>query len=382
MDYRFESDTSAIKIDDSTPIISEQAAAIGGEAKYYDFGKAEGNWEYFNPSIVERPDGIWLIVRRAEPHPQGFHFGQNYIWAFKMDDDAKTPQMGIRLKWMNHEPSQQFEDPRGFYHPRINQTIIGACTFIWYPTQPWTGAHQCIGSFDDKWVCQKMDYPIIGGNPGIIKRIEKPENYEKNWVWWLQNEQLHLLYKSQPWMVAQFGNTWRDVTYWKQEEGARWAYGDVRGGTTPVQVGKYYFTFHHSSLPWKGRWRRYYAGAIAYESKPPYRPMLITTDPLLTGSQNDKWEYGKPLVVFPCGALFKNDQWLVTLGVNDMRAAWMTLSHDKLMERMRPIGDVPNLPVFTKSAITQEEALKEKRRAQAAKARAALAKKRKLVAVK
>lgn len=377
--------------DDSTPSIIEQAKVSGWKAEYYDFGKAEREGtEYFNPAIVERSDGLWLLVRRSEPHPQGFQFGQNDVWAFMLDETGKTPKFGKRLKWMNREPSQHFEDPRGFYHARINQTLIGTCTFVWYPNQPWTGAHQCLGAFDENWICQKMDYPKIGGNPGEMKRIEKHENYEKNWLWWLANDQLHLLYKAHPWMVIQFGKTWSEPVYWKLEEGAKWAYGDIRGGTTPVQVGDYYFTFHHSSLPWKGRYRRYYAGCLAFEAKPPFKPVLITPEPILTGSQNDDWVMRKPLVIFPCGALYRNGIWLVTAGVNDLKAAWIELSHESLLSRMCSIGD--HTTIFTESGLSHGEQLAhgiyaeivpevkntklEKLRANAAKARAVLAEKR------
>src|SRR6266481_6607164 len=105
-----------IPIEDSTPTILEQAKREGWECQYYDFGLLEGKGDdYFNPSIVERPDGLWLLVRRAEPHPQGFQFGQNSVWAFKLNEDGTTPMFGKRLKWISNEPSQHFEDPRGFY---------------------------------------------------------------------------------------------------------------------------------------------------------------------------------------------------------------------------------------------------------------------------
>lgn len=375
-------DRDFIPVEDSTPSIIDQAKAAGFEAQYYHFGKAEGNYEYFNPSIVQRPDGLWLLVRRAEPHPMGFHFGQNDIWAFLLDDTGTIPRMGKRLRWLNHEASQQFEDPRGFYHPRINQTLVGACTFIWYPNEPWTGAHQCFGAFtcspesQDDWTCARMNYPRIGGNPGEMKRIEKHENYEKNWLWWLHDDRLHLLYKAKPWLVFQFGETWSDTTEWKLEDGASWSFGDIRGGTTPVRVGDYYFTFHHSSLPWKGRYRRYYAGCLAFDAQPPFTPRLITKEPILVGSQNDFWTQSKPLVVFPCGALHKDGQWTVSLGVNDLKAAWLKLSHESLLSRMTSLDD--SQPIFMQSGLSPKELRLQKLRENLAKARAARKSKREM----
>src|SRR6185369_2535490 len=188
--------------------------------------------DWFNPSIVRREDGIWLIVRGSEPHPQGFQFGQNSIWAFEMDDTGKTPKRGIRLRWRDTVPDQHFEDPRGFYHGGIDQTIIGACTFVWYPDRTWTGAHQCIGSFDEQWECSKVDYPQIGGSPGRLEMITDKKKYEKNWLPFLHDNRLHILYKANPWMMVGYGQTWSEFEYWKGD-GVSWPYGEIRGGTSP-----------------------------------------------------------------------------------------------------------------------------------------------------
>ena len=332
------------EVDDKTPSIIIQSQEQGWNAQYYDFGKAEGDGNaYFNPSIVQRDDGYWLLVRRSEPHPYGLEFGQNDVWAFMMDEEGKVPKMGKRLKWKADDPSQHFEDPRGFFHPRINQTVIGACTFIWYRYKRWTGPHQCMGTFDHDWSCRRMYYPKIGGNPGEMVQIDDRNNYEKNWLWFLHDEQLTLLYKAHPWMVYQFGENWDNSEVFRNHDGASWSWGDIRGGTPPIRVGDYYFTFHHSSLHWRDRFRRYYAGCLAFEAKPPFYPKLITKDPILIGSQNDTWTPNKPLVVFPCGAVFRNDKWMISMGVNDLRAAWLELPHKDVLARLRPIQEATSI---------------------------------------
>lgn len=363
-----------IGYDDSTPSVLEQAESQGWKAAYYNFGNAEGGRDWFNPSIVRREDGIWLIVRGSEPHPQGFQFGQNSIWAFELDDTGKVPKRGIRLRWRDSLPDQHYEDPRGFYHPGIDQTIIGACTFIWYPNRTWTGAHQCIGSFDEQWECSKVDFPMIGGSPGRIEMITDKKKYEKNWLPFLHDNKLHILYKANPWNVVGYGQTWSEK-YPYTGEGVAWAYGDIRGGTSPVKVGDKYFTFPHSSLMWRGRYRRYYAGAMAFDASPPFTPRLITPEPLLRGSQNDVWAQKKPLVIFPCGALYNKGTWLITCGVNDMKAAWVEIPHEDILKRMVEIGKTAGT-VFPVNGLSPSEVRLAKLRSNAAKARAAKAAKR------
>ncbi len=348
-------DEPDISKDDSTAPIKAQAEAQGWNADYYHFGKLEdqGN-DYFNPGLVERPDGLWLLARVSEPHPEGFKFGQNNVFAFMLDKTGKIPKMGKRLNWPVDEPRQHFEDPRGFYHPGINQTIIGVCTFLWYPMGTWTGPIQALGMFDEEWMCKKMDYPRV--KPFHLGRMEKIQNhkhYEKNWIWFLHEGRLILLYKANPWTVFIYGNKWGEREDFELE-GVQWPYGEIRGGTTPVRVGDYYFTFHHSSLPWRGRYRRYYAGCIAFDAKPPFTPRMITSEPLLQGSQNDFWQQRKPLVIFPCGAIHKDGKWLVTCGVNDLKSAWVELSHESLLSKMRPIGDVSDT-IFASNGLSEGE---------------------------
>lgn len=350
-----------IKHEDSTPTVIQQAEASGWQAGYYDFGKLEGQGtDFFNPSIIERPDGLWLLTRASGLHRQGFQYGQNSIIAFQLDETGKVPKMGKILRWPVDNPEQHFEDPRGVFNPDFNQVMLGCCTFLWNGPGDWTGPHQAFGVFDcvpsdleKDWICKKMDYPLVGGNPGSMEKILEHKDYEKNWLWWIHDRQLHLLYKAAPWLVIQFGDRWSDRKEFKGNV-VSWPNGEIRGGTPPVKVGDYYWTFHHSSLPWKGRYRRYYAGALAFDAKPPFTPRLITYQPLLTGSQNDPWAQHKPLVIFPCGAVIRDGTWLISCGINDMRAAWVEIPHEALLKRMQPIGKNDTF-IFGANALSEAE---------------------------
>lgn len=363
--------------EDSTPSVLDQAKARGWEAGYYDFGKGEeAGVDYLNPGLIERPDGLWLLVRRSEPHPQGFRFGQNNVWAFWLNESGRTPKKGHLLQWPVADQSQHFEDARGFYHPGLNQVFVGACTFIWYLDGSWTGAHQCFGTFDGEWKCKRIDYPRVGGNPGQMQKIDDPAKFEKNWLFFLHEGRLHLLYKSKPWMVCAFGDTWDERKDYTYPEGVSWRWGDLRGGTPPVLVDGLYWTFPHSSLPWKGRYRRYYAGALAFDSKPPFKPRLITPEPLLIGSQNDVWMLRKPPCIFPCGSVYRDGKWLLSCGVNDIKAAWMEFPHKDLLPLMQEVGTGNGASIFGQSGLSEAEQKKERLRANLAKARAVMAEKR------
>lgn len=346
-----------VEVGDETPSIREQAAKRGWACDYFDFGRAETlGVEFFNPGLVRRPDGLWLLVRRSEVTP-GMWYGRNAIWACKLDENKK-PLGGPMLQFPNSKVDEQFEDPRAVFWN--NQTWIGCVNFTWFTNGSWTGAHQMIGVFQDKggsditdetWHPLVRRDPIIGTNRGTAGHTHGKHN--KNLLWWFIDGKLHCLYTSDPWNVVQFGNKWEEqIPY--VADGVIWKYGVVRGGTPPVRAGDFFYTFFHSSLPWRGRYRRYHMGAIAFETSPPFRPVFWTQEPILSGSQNDPWAQKKPLVVFPCGAVLENGKWLISLGVNDLKSAWIEIPHDDLTRLLKPIPVVPGLSLLSNVTPTPE----------------------------
>lgn len=361
----------SIKREDGTATLADQCAGNGWNFGFYDFGKGESpDATYFNPGLVQRDDGLWLIARRSEN--SGTIFGMNQVWAFMLDETGKIPKMGKLLNWPESLGDQQYEDARAFYHPRLKQTGIGATSFIWYNDGSWTGAHQVFGFFDQNWECKIKHDPVFGGNKARMEHIPDPKDYEKSWLWFLNNGKLHLLYKAKPWIIAEFGETWEDLDMHRDMAGVTWKYGEIRNGTPPVLVDGLFHTFFHSSLPWKGNYRRYYMGAIAFESEPSYRVVSITMEPLLAGSQNDPWQLRKPPCVFPCGAVLRNGTWLISAGVNDLKAAWIEMSHESLLTHMQPLRKSVT-PIFPPTGLSKEEQRKAQLRANAAKAREAKA---------
>lgn len=341
-----------VEVGDDTPPVTEQAAKHDWPCKVWDFGRQESNGvDHFNPGLVRRTDGLWLLVRRSTPHTE-MPFGHNQIWACKLNTD-KSPIGGPTLRFPDSTTNEQFEDARAVYWNQ--QTWISCVNFEWFTNASWTGAHIVLGVFKDQlgrddvinelsWVPLARRDPEIGTNRG--QKGHTYGKHNKNLLWWFIGDKLHCLYTSDPWLVVEFGNSWREQTH-HVAEGVTWKYGIVRGGTPPVLVGDRYYSFFHSSLPWRGRFRRYYMGAVAFSSKPPYMPLFWTQEPLLVGSQNDFWKQRKPLVVFPCGAVMEDGKWLVTFGINDLKSGWVEIPHEELQQRLDPISVVPGMALLT-----------------------------------
>lgn len=298
-----------------------------------NFGKAQSNQvEYFNPSIVRTKDGLHLITRRSIMH-QGQPYGFNDLFVFKLGEDW-VPLFGFKLRSPQEAAQEHQEDPRAFV--RGDRIWVSSCNFILQvETRFWTGAHQALFSFTEDWTPINRYDPRYAGNGGNVYQVTRNE---KNWLWFFYNDEPHMIYLSEPFRVVRFANPNWPVGEW-ETPGPKWKWGDIRGGTPPVLVDDLWWSFYHSSNPApEPVTRRYYMGAYAFENKPPFRVVRCTKKPLLTGSRNDPWAPKKKAVVFPCGAIYEKDSWLVSLGVNDMASAMIQIPHKDLARLCKPMG--------------------------------------------
>ena len=303
----------------------------------FSFGKAESpdKLAYFNPGLVHRPDGLWLIARRSENKP-GITIGMNSLMAFKLDGFL-TPQYGVPVKMIPRFPGEHFEDARAVQFG--DTTWISCSNFIVIPRKPkelWTGSQIAVCPVNSQWQAIDRIDPVYGNN---AKQARNGNDIEKNWVWFWPDSDPHLIYNANgEHQVVRFNDKLLPQQEWKTRFEPEWKWGIIRGGTPPILFGREYWTFFHSSLPLTTKYRRrYFVGAYSFEAEPPWKITQVTEKPLLAGSDEDEWYPQKPLVVFPCGSILQGSTWLVTLGVNDLKCAWVKIPHVDLAERMRPV---------------------------------------------
>lgn len=293
------------------------------ETGFFDFGKAKsGSVDFFNCGLVERPDGLWLVTRRARnwENKDGF----NDVVAFKLKDTV--PQYGIPVKFQKAFMDQHYEDPRAIYYN--GQTFLSCTSFLILSRNRWTKAHQTLSVVNDKWVATQQFGAQYGFNG---KMVLDNKGLEKNWLWFVHQDQLHMVYTTVPHTVVPFGwNLKPEKPHVTNATNPAWTYGEQRGGTPPVLVGNEYWSFFHSSVPWINQKRRYHMGAYAFQSYPPFEITRMTSKPILTGSRHDLWDIKKPACVFPVGSMFKDGMWMVTGGCNDRLSFHISIPHDEL----------------------------------------------------
>jgi predicted GH43/DUF377 family glycosyl hydrolase len=315
---------------EDVPSIVEQAKQGGFNAAFYDFRKAKTpGLDYFNPALLRRTDGLWLVTRRSE-FLASFQFGQNDLMTFHLDDDH-LPLYGKSILVPRFSDREHFEDPRAFYH--AGGLWLSACNFVVFPDRvSWTGAHQILLEINEYWQTERRHDPPYGKNG---TSVFEQRGDEKNWLWFSHEEELHLIYLTLPHTVVRWDTSLRPVQEFVTDHWhPAWKWGEPRGGTAPIRVGDEFISFFHSSTPWRPPKRRYHMGAYAFAASPPYQVTAVTPRPLLSGSLDDPWGEGKPLVVFPCAALREKGNWTVSLGVNDLVSARVTISEKLLNSRL------------------------------------------------
>jgi predicted GH43/DUF377 family glycosyl hydrolase len=165
---------------------------------------------------------------------------------------------------------------------------------------------------------------------------------EKNWLLFEHDGEMWAIYTIAPHVVlhvtlGQDGPVLCRPVYqhdWDAQSYTR-RYGQLRGGAPPVRVGDQYVVFFHSSFvarPWRHRLYRllrqpptntiYYVGGVyGFAAQPPFAPLWLHPLPLLMPPRLPRRRQQlNPAVAYsayPCGAIWEDQQWLVTLGGRD-----------------------------------------------------------------
>lgn len=260
-------------------------------------------WAY-NPSLITVDGDDWLVYRRQVEN-----------------SDSTVCRMNFRTR-ENHTielhpllyHNEQFEDPRVWWHDGAIHLLVCSWRKNWN-YKPILRAFR----LNSKWEIEK-EFPLTYGGNG--KGVT-----QKNWVFFSHEGEQHFVYQYAPFQVVKDDKLFSGKSL-------TWKYGEIRGGTPPVRVGDHYYTFFHSRLD-HGR-SKYYAGCLAFEARAPFHPVAMTREPLLVATNREPNLSWAPLVVFPCGALYRNETWTVSLGINDTNCGLVDWTMAELKALMSP----------------------------------------------
>lgn len=245
----------------------------------------------YNPSIATKHGGF-LVVYRWHPPQTKSHL------AFVELDDS--------FQMTNKVEFGEGEDPKLFKH---EENVFCSYVDSTYPKRPFRSVVKYfIGGDAHK-------QPPLPGNDGTTM--------QKNWVFFYHKDVIYCIYQASP--VQQVYQL--DPLMLMESPALKWPYGELRGGTAPIEYEGKYLRFFHSSLDneWGGLGhpRRYFVGAVLMDNEPPFKQIAVSKKPIIYGSEIDDLKvskrpfHWKSNVVFCSGAIPKNNVFIVSVGVND-----------------------------------------------------------------
>jgi predicted GH43/DUF377 family glycosyl hydrolase len=186
------------------------------------------------------------------------------------------------------------------------------------------------------WTMHTAITPKFGNNDGL--------HIEKNWVFFdfkslESGYSIYAIHHSQPeQMVIRLSG--HNVTEEHTSKSPQWKYGEIKGGTLPIEYEGKWLRFFHSTLDNEPipQWRRYYVGAMLMDNKPPFAPVSISREPVIIGSESDdltttersQIPFYKPKVVFPCGAIYDGSNFFLSVGINDGQLSICKVTPERL----------------------------------------------------
>jgi predicted GH43/DUF377 family glycosyl hydrolase len=265
----------------------------------------------YNMSVLE-VDGKTLAVYRYHPNPVHWRtqLALNYAGrTFKIEPDLKFKEYSI-------------EDGRLFdFKGRI---------YLCYTVS------RTVGN-DSRSVIQYGEL-VEDGGVWRIRNSYQPKyckndfsGIEKNWSPFVIGEKLYMAYERSPEQTVIELDGDKAVNIFKTKT-PEWSWGTMRGGTQPIPhkglLLQFFHTLHRNKM--SAWWWNYHVGALLMESQPPFQIVSVSKFPILTGNERyfSGWQFWKPRVTIPYGAMKKGNDFFVSGGINDS-ATFTTLITEK-----------------------------------------------------
>lgn len=249
----------------------------------------------FNASLIESGDGFLLSFRNS------WRDSRLYVaWLTKdLQPTGKWKKLEFPGRWKGHE------DGRFFRHN-------GA---LWIAFVGFTG-------FETSVLYARLNEQTMEVEQFFWPQYMMRNKHEKSWSMFSHEGQLHAIYSTQPHSVITFTEPGEGEDPYVEKAhstpfAGEWAGGPLRGGASPVLVGEEWWHWIHGYTMQSDGRRLYTMGCVVFESKPPFRITRYTPTPIDTakadayprGERNDS--------IFPCGAVLRDGQWLISMGVQD-----------------------------------------------------------------
>lgn len=252
----------------------------------------------FNASIIESGDGYLIAFRNSWKYSRiyGAWLDRNFqpTGRWKKID---FPKCAAAIK--GHE------DPRFFRHN-------GG---LWMAYVGFTG-------FTTSVLYARLDEQTLEVEAHYWPQYMDRDHYEKSWSMFSHDGRLHAVYSTQPHCIMTFSDPGEGedplaTKAYTTPFAGKWSGGPMRGGASPLLIGdEWWHWMHGYTMQDNGR-RLYTMGVVRFEDKPPFRVTRYTPEPLDVADPNAHPVGEKNDSIFPCGAILRDDELIVSMGVQD-----------------------------------------------------------------
>jgi predicted GH43/DUF377 family glycosyl hydrolase len=176
---------------------------------------------------------------------------------------------------------------------------------------------------------------------------------EKNWVPFINNEQLHLAYQLSPHTIFTpiLDGSGMCSTLSLTTPSVVWEWGELRGGTPALPLNNNtYLSFFHSSKVMQTVHSNdqavphYFMGAYTFSSHTPFNMLQISPEPIVGNNfyHGEKYApYWHPVrVVFPCGMLMDDTYIWVTYGRQDHECWVVKMDKQGLLDSLIQVSTI------------------------------------------
>jgi len=286
---------------------------LAGKQKEDDLDNAK-----FNGCIFEHKNKRFMCYRA---YSDKLH-GRSNIFVTTLD--GLIPIRNIELDLPEYEGDvRQYEDARFFEH---NDNLYLSYVCVEYTQTWWAAIH--VVKLDENFKVLEHFIPEYAGN--------YVNNTQKNWIFFSSNGRLKCIFDCKCHQVLDLNDDFTVVRSTVSKDTV-WDKGLMRGGTTPLKIKtNRWLAFFHSSVEHGQRKRRYSMTPYIFSDKEIIsigRTIYGSTEnPIVDIATHTVW--WNPIVVFPMGLIKDGDEFLVSLGVNDLYNAILRLPEEWVMDQV------------------------------------------------
>lgn len=277
----------------------------------------------------QEPHSYTLDIPFSGYNPSIFNLGDRQLIAYRVHDrnDWRTSlymregDKDTKIQFQSSLDSYSLEDARLFlFRGNLH------CSFTISMAED--GLFKCVTAYGElteengAWHVKKYFVPKYGKNDF--------SSLEKNFVMWESDSKLLCLYRCEPEQIILELDGEKVVKEHKSKP-LRWGYGEIRGGTSPIEHDGKWLRFFHSRIG-KEHERydfRYFSGAMLMSPTPPYPMLALSREPILWGDEGynlDGCKHHKGNVAIIYGAVKQGNDYLASYGYNDSRCRIIKLS--------------------------------------------------------